>query len=84
MYLHSRIRKLEQAMTAGKVRENEQDPALVSFMAKFGIPAEECPRGVTATEWLTEAVKGAMVFQAVKSEEEGEEIARKLEMYARM
>ncbi len=38
-HLHNRVSKIEQAMTGGKVRENEQDPALVSFLAKFGIPA---------------------------------------------
>lgn len=66
-HLHNRVRKLEQAITAGKVRENEQDPALVSFMTYFGIPAEKCPRGVTAMEWMTEAFKGARILGVAKS-----------------
>jgi hypothetical protein len=66
-HLHNRVSKIEQAMTAGRVRENEQDPSLVSFMACFGIPAEECPRGVTAIEWLTEACKGACILGVAKS-----------------
>jgi hypothetical protein len=61
-HLHNRISKIEQAVMAGKVQENERDPALVSFMACFGIPEEKCPRGVTATEWLTEACKGARIL----------------------
>lgn len=65
--LESRVARLENAMMAGKVRENEQDPALVDFMAKFGIPAEECPRGVSARDWLTEACKCARILGVAKS-----------------
>lgn len=64
-HLHNRISKIEQAVMAGKVRENERDPALVSLMACFGIPEEKCPRGVTAKDWLTEAVKGARILGVV-------------------
>ncbi len=66
-HLHSRVRKIEQAVTAGMVRENEQDPALVSFMTHFGVPAEMCPRGVTAIEWLTEVTKSARILGVAKS-----------------
>lgn len=60
--LESRVTRLEHAMMAGKVRENEQDPALVDFMAKFGIPAEECPRGVPFGEWFDDAINGARIL----------------------
>lgn len=65
--LESRVARLEHAMMAGKVMESEQDPALVDFMAKFGIPADQCPRGVTAIEWMTEAFKGARILGVAKA-----------------
>lgn len=65
--LESRVARLEHAAMAGKVMESEQDPALVDFMAKFGIPADQCPRGVTARDWLTEATKGARILGVAKS-----------------
>ena len=61
-YLHNRVSKIEQAVMAGKVRENERDPALVSFMAQFGIPEEKCPRGISFAEWATELFKGARIL----------------------
>ena len=55
-YLHNRVRKLEQAMTAGKYPEDQQDPKLVSFLAKFDIPAEQCPFGISAGEYIGEVL----------------------------
>lgn len=56
-HLHNRVRKLEQAMTVGKYPKDQQDPDLVSFLAKFGIPAEQCPFGVSAGEYISEVLK---------------------------
>lgn len=80
--LHARIAKLERA-TNGPIPADQRDPVLVSFMGRFGIHAEQCPNGVMAKDWLTGACKNAKIFGVVKSEEEGEEIERRLEMYAR-
>jgi hypothetical protein len=60
--LERRLAKLEHAMMAGKIADDQQDPELVSFMAYFGVSVEECPRGVSAKDWLTEAFKGARIL----------------------
>jgi hypothetical protein len=44
-------------MTAGKYPEDQQDPELISFLAKFGIPAEQVPFGISAGEYLAEVFR---------------------------
>jgi hypothetical protein len=82
-HLHNRISKLERTMMAGKVRETERDPELVSFLEKYGITPKECPSGITAKDWLENACKNARIFGVVKREEESAEIGRRLVRYAR-
>ena len=54
--LNSRIRKLEQAI-GGPIPDDQQDPMLIDFLSKFDIPAEQCPFGISAGEYVGQVLK---------------------------